>query len=205
MKFYRKLSLLLILLCFTTVIAGGTQSGVCTEWCKKRCRRSATTARPTGRNQACYGYVSLGRRRARRPEFQLRQSGRPRQRRRPRLAASEPLNTDSETWGIALMKIQANLPDTLPGQNVTFLMFGDVQIDNAVDSGAATVDVTANSGINVRSGPGTSNQVSPGRWRSGEATSANGRNADSSWLRIQIPTATRWAGCRRRWSRQRVT
>ena len=30
------------------------------------------------------------------------------------------------------MKLQANLPDSLPGQNVTFLMFGDVQIQNAV-------------------------------------------------------------------------
>jgi hypothetical protein len=30
------------------------------------------------------------------------------------------------------MNLQANLPDTLPGQNVTFLLFGDVEITNAV-------------------------------------------------------------------------
>jgi hypothetical protein len=31
------------------------------------------------------------------------------------------------------MRLQANLPDTLPGQNVTFLLFGNVEITNAVD------------------------------------------------------------------------
>jgi hypothetical protein len=37
-------------------------------------------------------------------------------------------------WGVALMKLQANLPDTLPGQNVNFVLFGDVQIQNGVSS-----------------------------------------------------------------------
>jgi hypothetical protein len=34
-------------------------------------------------------------------------------------------------WGIALMRLQADLPDTLPGQNVTVLLFGDVEIEDA--------------------------------------------------------------------------
>lgn len=38
--------------------------------------------------------------------------------------------TDAD-YGIALMVLQANLPDTLPGQNVTFLLFGDTTIANA--------------------------------------------------------------------------
>jgi len=38
-------------------------------------------------------------------------------------------------WGIAMMSIQANLPDTVPGQNVTVLLFGDVELNNAyIDS-----------------------------------------------------------------------
>lgn len=36
-----------------------------------------------------------------------------------------------DEWGIALMKLQANIPDSLPGQNVTFLLFGDTELDNA--------------------------------------------------------------------------
>jgi hypothetical protein len=38
---------------------------------------------------------------------------------------------ESEAWGVAIMRLQANIPDTLPGQNVTFVLFGDVQISDA--------------------------------------------------------------------------
>jgi hypothetical protein len=34
-----------------------------------------------------------------------------------------------DEWGMVLMRVQANLPDTLPGQNVLFLLFGDVELD----------------------------------------------------------------------------
>ena len=45
----------------------------------------------------------------------------------------ENMDVEAGTWGVVLLKVQANLPDTLPGQNVTFLLFGDVSISNAVD------------------------------------------------------------------------
>ena len=41
-----------------------------------------------------------------------------------------PLNRQTGTWGLSLLKLQANLPDTNPGQNVTFLVFGDTSVDN---------------------------------------------------------------------------
>jgi nicotinamidase-related amidase len=34
----------------------------------------------------------------------------------------------ASTWGIALMRLQANLPDSAPGQNLTLLLFGDVAL-----------------------------------------------------------------------------
>jgi hypothetical protein len=37
-------------------------------------------------------------------------------------------------WGVALMSLQANLPNTLPGQNVTVLLFGNVEFEPANDS-----------------------------------------------------------------------
>ncbi len=188
MKFYRKLSLLLILLCFTTAYAqSSTPSGVCTDVMQKAMDAVGNDCAPTGRNQACYGYVSLeATPRTGVQNFNFANQG--------DLASVgdlaslrlSQLNPATNTWGIALMKIQANLPDALPGQNVTFLLFGDVQIDNAVDSTAPTVEITSNGGINVRSGPGTSYQVA-GSLAKGDTTTANGRNADSSWLRIQIP------------------
>jgi len=45
-----------------------------------------------------------------------------------------PFNVETHEWGIALMSLQANLPDELPGANVTFLLLGDTSI---IDQGSA--------------------------------------------------------------------
>src|SRR5690606_33428927 len=89
---------------------------------------------------------------------------------------------------IALMKLQATPPPSLPGQNVTFVLFGNVEIQNAVEPGEelATIEISANDGINVRSGPSTDYRVIGSLMRN-EAVTATGRNEDGSWLRIQVP------------------
>src|SRR5687767_11050611 len=46
--------------------------------------------------------------------------------------ATAPLDVDQDFWGIAVMNVQANVPNTLPGQAVTFVLLGDVKVDNAV-------------------------------------------------------------------------
>lgn len=42
----------------------------------------------------------------------------------------ERMNVAEEIWGIALMQVQANLPDTIPGQGVNVVIFGDVEIQS---------------------------------------------------------------------------
>jgi hypothetical protein len=89
-------------------------------------------------------------------------------------------------WGVALMKLQANLPDTLPGQNVTFLLFGDVQIENATEvRPELTLSVTHN--VNVRLSPttGTNNIILS--IHEGQEVVAVGRLEDSSWVQIKLP------------------
>lgn len=56
-----------------------------------------------------------------------------------------PLNVTTGEWGVAIVKAQANLPDVLPGQNVTFLLFGDASLENA------TTDMRA---VKLRTGIG---------------------------------------------------
>jgi hypothetical protein len=46
-----------------------------------------------------------------------------------RLAAS-PLNLASEEWGIAVFKVLANLPRSLPGETITMVVFGNTALDN---------------------------------------------------------------------------
>ena len=44
-----------------------------------------------------------------------------------------PLSLKTDDWGIALFQVQANLPDTLPGQNVTLVVFGEAEISQPSD------------------------------------------------------------------------
>jgi len=39
-----------------------------------------------------------------------------------------PMDIEIPEWGIAVMSLQANLPDTLPGQNVLFIIFGNTEL-----------------------------------------------------------------------------
>jgi hypothetical protein len=41
-----------------------------------------------------------------------------------------PMDLYHDIWGIAVFKLQANMPGTIPGQNVTFLVFGDTGLYN---------------------------------------------------------------------------
>ena len=47
-----------------------------------------------------------------------------------RLSAS-PLDANTNEWGVAVIRLQGVLEGTVPGQAVTFLVFGDTAIDNA--------------------------------------------------------------------------
>jgi hypothetical protein len=44
--------------------------------------------------------------------------------------SAAPLNTDNHEWGIAIFKVMANLPRSLPGETVTLMVFGNTTIDN---------------------------------------------------------------------------
>jgi len=98
-----------------------------------------------------------------------------------------PLNTVDNTWGVSLMKLQANLPDTLPGQNVTMLLFGDVEIRNEVDSADTpiTLPATATTNANVRVAPSTNTGVLRALTVN-EAVTIDGRNSDGTWVRLAL-------------------
>ncbi|NWF69276.1 MAG: SH3 domain-containing protein [Chloroflexi bacterium] len=63
-----------------------------------------------------------------------------------------------DVWGLALIQVQANLPDTLPGQNVAILVLGDVAITDAAQGGVR-LSASNPSGMNLRAGPSTNYAV----------------------------------------------
>ncbi len=185
MKFLRWITYLLIVLCFTSVLAQAATCGAMVEQALADVQNDCTA---TGRNQACYGYVSLqATPREGVADFNFTKAGDLVSVADIDTLSLSRLDTTNNTWGIALMKLQANLPDTLPGQNVTVLMFGDVHIQDAsaVSSG---VRVSASAMVNVRSTPSTSGSII-GTLAGGQTAAATGRNPDGSWLRIQLPNS----------------
>jgi len=44
----------------------------------------------------------------------------------------QPLNPTDNSFGIALLNVQANVPNTLPGQAVVFMLMGDAKLTNEV-------------------------------------------------------------------------
>ena len=44
--------------------------------------------------------------------------------------SASPLNIGNHQWGIAIFKVMANLPRSLPGETVTLMLFGNTTLDN---------------------------------------------------------------------------
>ena len=104
----------------------------CERLIREALSRTNERCQQIGPNQACYGHYTV--------QAELLQSGTSRfdipgdvvsvgllQ----ELVVS-PMDIANGDWGIAVFKVQATLPRTVPGQNVTFLAFGDTSIDNTI-------------------------------------------------------------------------
>ena len=150
-------TMVLLLLSVALTVA----QGMCSEFVELALEAVETSCEGLGRNQACYGYNQVNASFIDEVEDDFFTA--------PAdisdVAALESirtagLNLDSGIWGVALMNIQANLPNTLPGQNVTFMLLGDVEVENSVDpetafqpSDGIEITVVSPSGANIRSGP----------------------------------------------------
>ena len=82
------------------------------------------------------------------------------------------------------MRLQANLPDTLPGQSVSFLVFGDVQLENKVAS-PPSPSITLTSNTVLLGDPQDSNSI-VGGLASGDKVFALSQSADGAWVRVEL-------------------
>ncbi len=186
----------IILGCFifaiTAIVVAQDEAGDCPAIVETALQTTLQVCDGTGRNEACYGHVAM----SAEPQpdatnFDFAVSGDIVSAAAIRTLRTSPLDTTAGTWGVALFRLQADLPDTLPGQNVTILMFGDSEISNAADSVATQSTVTlamrvaGSSGVNVRVGPGTDRAVMTS-FGGGTTLIATGRLADNSWVRVQL-------------------
>ena len=113
-----------------------------------------------------------------------------------RSLATSALDVDRDKWGIILLALQANLPDTTPGQNVTFVAFGDTELTNEVLPQSQvdvppTLEATANGGMNIRGGPSTNFGI-VGSLTANEEVILQGRNQASDWVQIILDSGIGW-------------
>ncbi|MCB9435654.1 MAG: SH3 domain-containing protein [Anaerolineales bacterium] len=109
---------------------------------------------------------------------------------------TEPLDMDAGTWGVALMRLQADLPESDPDSAMTLILFGDTEVTNAVDLNTAdfptcVIENASLSNMNMRSGPGLNRQITSVFPR-GEAGQAVGRSDDNDWVRILYNGSLGW-------------
>lgn len=94
------------------------------------------------------------------------------------------LDTENGQWGIALMRMLANL-NPLESEDVTVLLFGDVEIEDASGQ-QLIVEGTANTYSNMRRYPNTESTVMDSV-AINDTIHVTGRIEDGSWIRILNP------------------
>lgn len=89
----------------------------------------------TGSNKVCYGNINLNADLAPNATERFSERGDIITVNELRRLSASPLDLESNEWGIAVFKIIANLPRSLPGETVTMVVFGNATLDN--DSGGS--------------------------------------------------------------------
>jgi len=150
-----------------------------------------------GRNNACYGYnlVDSTFDTEVEPDFFSDPADRAEMTALASLRTA-PLSLDDEHWGIAVMNVQANVPNTIPGQAVTFILMGDAEIENAVDPADATVpgeavDITLSLEAVLRSQP-TRNSNAVDIAADLLTLPADALDNSGDWLRVAYEGRTAW-------------
>jgi hypothetical protein len=123
----------LVLLACTAVIAQA-QSEACPVIVEEALEPIGDLCNPLDRNSACYGarLVESTARVEPLPADFFAAPGDQTELTQLREIHPQPLDEVEGTFGVAVLNVQANLPDTLPGQSVIFMLMGDALLTNEV-------------------------------------------------------------------------
>ncbi|MBE2182069.1 MAG: hypothetical protein IAE89_01470 [Anaerolineae bacterium] len=119
---------------FILIFGVSTVYAQCADFVQQALGLMAQNCATIPQNGACYGYngVSASFAVPVAADFFTRPSDIAQIEQMSRLATL-PYDPATGIWGIAVIKAQANIPATLPGQAVTMILLGDVNLQNAAD------------------------------------------------------------------------
>ncbi|MCL4248490.1 MAG: procyclic acidic repetitive family protein [Anaerolineae bacterium] len=171
--------------------------GTCTALVQEALVAIGNNCAELGRNSACYGYnqvqaTFIGQK----PVDFFTQPADQAQVFDIQELNTAPLNVTSAEWGIAVLNVQANLPDSIPGEAVRFLLFGDVTVENAVDPSAETMsspvaDVMTINDVAMRTRPTSQANVSA-EIPANTQLQADQRSVDGDWIRVVYNDLAGW-------------
>lgn len=110
-----------------TALAANNQA--CQQLVERAMQESDTYCKNIGTNQLCYGNFSVEAELAEGVAGRFAQRGDVIDVDDLRRLSAAPLDVAKQAWGIAIFKVMANLPRSLPGQTVTLLVFGNTTLD----------------------------------------------------------------------------
>jgi len=177
-----KIVVILMLICFAPA-ALSAQENTCPALVQAAVEAVRENCADIGSNEICYGNPSLNIQPRPNVRIVFAEPGD-----RVTLSAVETLDSspfDSLTgnWGVAFMRVRANLPDA----GLTLLSFGDVSLDNLSQTSSEFIalDVTVRepTGANVRETPSLDGNVI-GTLLANNTYVAIGRLADGTWIRL---------------------
>lgn len=184
MQYYLHKLFVLSLILGIAIVAQAQEA--CSVLVEEALEQAAEVCANTGRNQACYGnsqLVAVGRSEL----VVFEQVGDIADVNEIESISTTSVEQTDGVWGLALLRLQANFPDTLPGQNVTVLLFGDASLINQTHA-ATRFTVTANANANVRNAPVSGQPVTTLAF--GMTATAFGRNEAGDWIRIAVENNT---------------
>ena len=179
---------ILLTLALSLPVVSLAQDNICNQLIQTALEAADEVCSPTLRTQACYGHDMLeAQPQTGLDDFNFNQVGDIVEVAQIRTLRLSAMDLQNETWGVALMNLQANLPDEQPNQNIKLLLFGDVQVRNIINT-PNPVDVVLQSEgrANVRRLPNSQAFVI-GTLPSGDTVTARGRSADNEWLLVDMP------------------
>ncbi len=184
MKVWQLFIWLTVVSMLTGPISALTQ--VCTGIVQQAMDATHSLCDELGTNQACYGHARLeAQPQIGLADFNFQAPGDIINVTALRSLRLSALDEQNGIWGVARMTVQPSAPDVDPGEQVTFLLFGDVEIQNLVPAPTqTTARVLARLNVNVRRDPALEAFVTR-TLASGTVVRARGRTEDNQWLYIE--------------------
>ncbi len=177
---------------------GGSGTSSCSPLVQLALQEVGNSCSALDRNSACYGYNRVNASFAETVEDDFFSAAGDRVALRQLLnIGTAPLDESTNEWGVAVMNVQANVPGALPGQAVTFILLGDVSVQNTVDPASAQEDLTVvelqigSTNARVRTGP-SANFNAVGAVAAGDTIQADGISADGAWIRLNYDGLIGW-------------